>query len=908
MGFDRLYGRWEGAWRRADRKKRLLLYLCAYTLAFLPIILIAYGPFFDAGKTFVLDTDGLDQHYPLMIYVGQLVRGAVRGLLHGDFPLRLYDINSDFGDDIIGLLNGLGWTDPLALLAAFVPLRYSEHLYAFLCFFRLYLAGLSFSYLCACFGKRKLYTLIGSIVYVFSGYGYASAIRHPYFVNPMIILPLLIVGTEKVLRKQRPYLFTAAVLYGVLCGYYHLYMMTLMALIYAVVRFFSLYKKDRGREFLRALGRGSGAYALGIGLPAVVLVPAVAEFLNCARVGTTNYAAPTYDLGYFRDRILRMFAPTPNATGLPYPSFAALALFALGVMFASRKNRPLKQLTVIALLSFYIDLGNLAMNGFQYPSQRWTFGLALVIAYVVVEYLPELMHLRPRLRLLCVVDAALYILLAYSSPQARALRFSTVGAALVLVTVLVLAFAAGPGGKGTAAQQKRTAARRGELRALVCLVLVIGNVCVDGYYKAAPAHGDLVSYYSPFGSAYGRLLASPERALAPYLQGDLQGRADGSTFTRRTSLLFGFPGMLGYSAVMNKNAVEFWDQLESTELDNAFSILSSGQRTIVNTLLSEKYHVEPSSDTARLPYGYTLLAQTGAYGIYENSYALPWGYTYENTITYDELAQLNGLEKQQAMLQAVALEDAGAGAPAATVTLDSTALPYQMECDGCTWEDGVLKVSKKGGTIKLRFAMPAAVEGYLRLCGFSINGSGQKAFYVTADAGCGPQRVYAVSDTSEYYSGREEYLFNLGYSAQARGELAVTFDAKGTYRLEGIELYALPMDDYPARVEALRAEPLENIEWGADRLSGTVDLSKDKILCVSVPYSAGWTAAVDGEKVEILRGNYMFMCLPLSAGHHDIVFRYRPPGRGPGAVLTLCSAGIVAWMLLRDRKRQKPRR
>lgn len=62
---------------------------------------------------------------------------------------------------------------------------------------------------------------------------------------------------------------------------------------------------------------------------------------------------------------------------------------------------------------------------------------------------------------------------------------------------------------------------------------------------------------------------------------------------------------------------------------------------------------------------------------------------------------------------------------------------------------------------------------------------------------------------------------------------------------------------------------------------------------------------MDGEKVEILLGNYMFMCLPLTAGHHDIEFHYCAPGIKLGAALSVVSLGIVIGMLVYDRRKKK---
>ena len=77
---------------------------------------------------------------------------------------------------------------------------------------------------------------------------------------------------------------------------------------------------------------------------------------------------------------------------------------------------------------------------------------------------------------------------------------------------------------------------------------------------------------------------------------------------------------------------------------------------------------------------------------------------------------------------------------------------------------------------------------------------------------------------------------------------------------------------------------------------------RNKILCLSIPYSKGWTAKVDGQKTRLLKGNYAFIALPLEAGHHDIVFTYFTPGLKVGLGCFAISF-IVVILLRRKYKR-----
>ena len=56
---------------------------------------------------------------------------------------------------------------------------------------------------------------------------------------------------------------------------------------------------------------------------------------------------------------------------------------------------------------------------------------------------------------------------------------------------------------------------------------------------------------------------------------------------------------------------------------------------------------------------------------------------------------------------------------------------------------------------------------------------------------------------------------------------------------------------------------------------------------------------MDGKKQEVLKANYMFSALPLAAGHHDIVLKYRTPFLNIGLCISalgiLLFAAVILW-------------
>ena len=68
------------------------------------------------------------------------------------------------------------------------------------------------------------------------------------------------------------------------------------------------------------------------------------------------------------------------------------------------------------------------------------------------------------------------------------------------------------------------------------------------------------------------------------------------------------------------------------------------------------------------------------------------------------------------------------------------------------------------------------------------------------------------------------------------------------------------------------------------------------MLCITIPYSDGWSAKVDGQNVKIYKANGMFMGILMTPGEHKIELNYMTPGLKMGVVLSL--AGWIALAIL----------
>ena len=114
------------------------------------------------------------------------------------------------------------------------------------------------------------------------------------------------------------------------------------------------------------------------------------------------------------------------------------------------------------------------------------------------------------------------------------------------------------------------------------------------------------------------------------------------------------------------------------------------------------------------------------------------------------------------------------------------------------------------------------------------------------------------------------------------------------------------MEDFEEKINKLKAHSLKNAAFGTDSLQGDLHLDEPGILCITIPYSEGWQAFVDGKKQKVMLANGHYLGLDLDQGRHHITLRYHRPLQKEGIYLSL--AGLVLLILLiawEERKRKK---
>lgn len=955
-------------WARISEKKQFFL---AYTGGFLLLCLLIFSWHFVSGSTFVWDSDGWDQHYKALVYYGRYLRSIGKTLLESHkLIIPTWDFNIGEGSDILTSLHYYVIGDPLNLLSVFVPVKYMWILYDVLIVLRLYLAGLFFSIFCFQTGhKNRFGVLAGTFTYAFCTWGLVNAARHPYFLNPMVYLPLLLIGVEQILRKKRPLVLAVAVFLSALSNFYFFYMLVILVVVYVAVRLISLYRKEPAK-MVKPLIHISLSSILGVLMSAIVLLPVLTIFLASSRMSAEYGTRLLYPLSYY-SKLPGILLSVGGSYWL-YMGYSVTTLIALFLLFRKKKQyTALKVFLIIGVVIMLFPFFGQALNGFGYITNRWSWGFAMLCAYILTAMWPELMKLsgkEVRYLFICtILYSSVCFLLEYS-------RTRVVMASLVfLFTALIILFPTG---------EFIFSIRRRQVLALVVTLCSIFN---HSFWLYAPSAGDYVSESCQVDKISQMDLTESEavRNTAAVQGVEEFFRYSGQGLTHNADMMAGISSTEYYWSISNPYAAEFRSQL-GTNRSFSYNWLNYDGCTALTSLAAVRYYVVPMGTTSMIPYGFTyastmniketvtqealeelkkelgteelgapadiLISKTAAnYDVYQNKYALPLAYTYENSMSQEQWNTLDSVKKREALLQSVVVEDSDANEEWEPF---SQVLDYTVTCNSneVTQQGNSFVVTQNGASITLQFQGLADSETYFVLDGIRYDGSSEYELYFGDDS-VDPLNLYnrtrwelyshsekrkiiqdrifwlepqnhpitlnsslGNSETVEYftplyqfYCGRHDYAINLGYREEPVTSIKVTFPHTGRYSFDSLQVICQPMEHYGDQVEKLKQDTLEHLEIGKDTVTGEITLEKEKWLCFSIPYSKGWQAYVDGEKAKLCQANVQYMALKLPAGVHTVRLSYETPFLKVGMCISLAGFGIfaVTAIVLRRRRNRK---
>lgn len=873
-------------------KKNNLKYYLAYSVSFLLLTGIIYSVFIRNHKSFVYALYGDGHNYfNFLVYYGKWLRQIVTTVLQEHrLIIPLWDMSIGYGSDIITTFGCMNFGDPLNLLAVFFSADNTELLYNFLAVFRMWLAGLSFSGFGLYQKKSKMGVLGGSIIYAFCGYALFIGIRDVFFMGAMYILPLIFIGVDKVFKKEKPYLFILMTALAAFTNYYLFFMISVWIFIYGVYRYFMLFGKE-GMKFSKIVGWISkciGYYLIGTIMASVILIPTVLQLMGAERLSNQSSIPLFYSLDYYWKLLVR-FTTSESMEVWTHLGFAPVCFIAVVVLFLKKNKKyiPYRIAFIMCMLFLMIPLVGSLMNAGSYVVNRWVWAFSMLVAYIYVEIYPELFTLEKNEKLFIIFLCIGYAFLCLLRTEFRTTQMAVM-MVILLISVLMLLM-------GDYLEKYIF------LWKYLLFGCIIVGVAANGIFRYAWFGSNYAAGFLDSGSAWNlihdnlpsrELENMPDSIMTRYDSiGDLEPMYN-------TAMNHRLNGTNFYFSLADGTITRYFDSLNvNVEMEHRYKGLD--ERTILERLAGVKYCISGTDSLAFMPYGYNkTIVATDEYVINENDNSLPIGYTYASYLPYTEYENLSTVRKQQALMQCAVVEES-IDIPKGNPEYVEKLLAFTMEADeGIEILGDRILVSDTNAVVKIKVDALADSEIYLVFTGMvyeNLEGTDSEQSIITYTKENCVKKQVLYSPAHPFYHGRDDYLINMGYSDKTeKMEIILGFSKQGIYYLDEATIVAQPMDQIDKQTNVLGEETLENIVVDTNKISGTLSVFSNKLLCIAVPYSKGWTAYVDGVETEVMCLNGVYNGIKITPGEHEILMIYRTPGLRLGLLLGL--AGVLGFI------------
>lgn len=871
------------------KRNILLIYAGAYLAGAIAFRVIV----FHYGMSLVQVYDAKDQYLPFLKYLNQYYRELIYNLLHGDFHLKMFDYSLGLGMDPVRVLSYYGLADPLSFPVIFFKQTNVLQYYQFLVQFRPFLAGSAFIGMCFHFRKVNYTVPFCALFYLCSGWALYAFSVHPFFINFLILLPMAVVGIDKILCRRSPALFIASIFLAGCVGFYFLFMVSISMLVFAVVRLVCRRKEilcggeKMAAEAAKIVAKSFGFYMVGLALSCFILLPSLLGVMDSFR-GTSSDLPENMFL-YPVSTLVKLYSRavflSPSCNSL---SFSVISLFCIAVVLAGRRKQETGILTLTGIVLWFLPAWSVFMSGIAMPNFRWFFALSLLAVYLCTDISEYLVRASAGQKIGFVIAAAAAVAASFINYDPFS-KFSVLFAAAAVTGALLLFISFRPCGE--------------PVRTIVCIGLICLQCIVNVSVFFSPLWFDKVHEYTDL-NVEKRIDQSPYSIIKSDPGYDPLYRTElGMSGIFNTSSVLQIPSAHTYASIIPESVSEFMVETENNMMTTPFSIHGLDRRAALLQMCAVRYYITSPEDTEKPPYGYEEGYRDGDNTVYDSKYSPLPGYVYYRIFSPEDMDQRNGIEKQSLMLQGAVVENSSVPVvPTGSLQTGVTAIPYTVTgSNGVSMRDGTLTVDEDAEDpwMDVSIKAPGHSEIYARMKGYDGEEKLELHFEREDETGktllgrdrywaYGQEDFSALIDTTEAGEGR-----TINYKIHLSGAPGSMFNA--------LEFYAYDLERYEKDAGLMLENSMQNVSFGKNSISGRVSMKEEGILCLPVPYSKGWSVYVDGEERECMKANYLCASVAVPEGDHEVVFRYSTPGLIPGLAVSILGILMIQIICVRNR-------
>ncbi len=764
--------------------------------------------------------------------------------------MHFYLFNVGFGFNFYGLM-AYYLMNPLNLLIKFFDIYSYNTFYFLLIILKIGLCGLSMQYFLSHEEKHDtLWSIIFSVIYALIGY-IASYYYNVFWLDGIIMLPLILVGINKIVEGKSSLFYTLSLAISLILSFYTGYMSCIFSVIYFI---YKLIEKNKYKDKKIILNFIISSIISAL-IASVVLVPTFFALMAGKASGFkdtfTKYFA-------FNDNIKYVFySLTPgnfHSSMVGNDGFAQnfCTLFVVTLFITSFFNKKIdvktKSITLIIvlfyMLSYSFNLVDYAWQFFQKPiwwQHRYSFTFSAFMIIIAYKNLMNYDGLKLSSIKKGIIYAALAILIVisflifYFNMNIKTVyRIFIAGFAVLLLINYIFVF--------------DNSRKFSKLIIIILIFLELGLNTFIGIKESK--NSDRLSYDIVSKKQINESLSHIKKDKTFYRM-ELADR-----FSYNDGLLFNYNGINYFNSVRNQRVINALEDYFPVKIDSHQSITLDQLDPYMLSLFDVKYIVSDKE----LFYFDKVDNKT-----YVNNNYLSLGFMVDKDILNVKLKKKEEFNNLSKIYSSMLNQDVNI---------------YNLE-------DNVIYSFDNA-------RLDEAKNKFYRLDNFK-----QANIYIEFIAQEDSLLIFRDDIGVVAKINDEEITFNHSYPYVHKGdkiniEFPLLKDSEDKYKND---IYYLKIDEYQNIMQQLNSNTLQNIKTNDKHLlEASIDVKEDnKILFTTIAYEKGMNIKVNGKKVKPKLILGAFIGLELEKGVNKITIDYLPQGLIAGIITSL--TGIVILIL-----------
>ncbi|MDO5457686.1 MAG: YfhO family protein [Atopococcus tabaci] len=728
------------------------------------------------------------------------------------------------------------------------------------------------------FKVKRIIALFGATFYAVSVIYFRHVIFWEFFVDAMVWLPILILGSEKIIKNESGLVFSLGVCLALFNNAYFAYQSFLFLLGYIGLRL--IVRLDSGElPVFEQIQRYFIYGVLGILLALPGFIPFVLGYFNTSRLSPDfNIPWSNFQAGHMTNLLF-----IDNTFMIPIIFiFLALTFY----LYKSKKFTLFSGISIVLIILRYNPKLASLTNGLSYPQYRWMYILYIFIALAVgvgIQYIYDnlsVQKLKKNLVISALLTVVLYLTVYFSSQlqiEYSFIKWILITGVIQAVVLSIYVYW-----------------DKFNLKNFIMISIFLSFITIfvsnrQLYYDYGLRKEDyFVERFDNKDNKYHQAVNFIEEDADDFYRIDYFG---GSNY----SLPYEISTFNLYSSFQNQHQQYFerdFQILSDRDSNGEYSGL--GKRKLLNSLFQVNYVIASENQTFRVPVGYQKVAGFEDLIIYKNDQPLEFIHPVSEIYTEEDFSAETF--KDELILNGVITDDINYNRIMSNNQTFISELTYDIDYQNIHHEDDsiqtaednqlIINVDLEGGTEESSRVM---LEYTLE----PINGQAEGEYFIN-------DYKIELNGSGLPYS---EQRYRNRVPLDGTSEIVFNFEENTDYHFKIHNLHYIDETLLQNRIDE-EDNIRYDYEIGEDYVKISYDNETDYPLMVLPIFNEpGWGLKVNGEQTDLLDVNSGMIGFKIPAGQVDIELQFKQPFLTESVIL----AALALFVLILLEKHRKQR-